>query len=170
MAAAGVTYCSSWNWRRHRPGIPLTEAEARARDAAGEDYIAVVPPSGVGPGGRHPVLVSVVPQNACIAVTFFDDPGRRAVKYYFFRSGEDRLFLRDVSLWEYPGDDPRLRLNESTKHEQIAFREDGYVKRVVVDKVERYKETTEHSDVSVAGNWEPVPEFGDYRSIARRER
>lgn len=170
MATTGeIVYCHSWNFRRRRVGIPLTEAEARARDAAGEAFMAVVP----APTDPYPVLVDVVRQNRHIAVTFLDRHGRPSLKYHFDevdRSSAPTMFLRGVYLWGYPSDDPRLRLSQSSRLETYTYREDGYARRVVVDEIEHYKDTTEWSEVPVGTNWEPVPSFGDYRSIARRER
>jgi hypothetical protein len=168
MSEAGeIEYCHSWNSRRNRVGVALTEGEARARNASGEEFIAVLRSA----GGGQPVLVTVSGETDVITVTFRDRHGRQNLKYWFGKvDGDERLFLRTVMFWEYPSDDPKLRQSEATKVEETAFRPDGYVKRVVIDSVEQEKETTEYNSVPVDGNWEPVPEFGDYWSIARRER
>jgi hypothetical protein len=73
-------------------------------------------------------------------------------------------------MWTYPNDEPGLRLSDSSSHETAYYREDGYVKRVIKNKVEHFQETVEYTDVPVDTNWEPIPTFGDYRSIARFER
>jgi hypothetical protein len=52
-----ITYCFKWNTRRKRPGVPLSEAEARARDAAGDEFTAVLPTPA---GSSYPVLVTIV--------------------------------------------------------------------------------------------------------------
>jgi hypothetical protein len=168
MRSGEIAYCHSWNYRRRRIGIALTEADARTRDTAGEAFMAVVPVS-----GPHPALVDVAWENQCIAVTFLDPHGRKSLKYFFYkvnRSGGSAMFLRTAYLWEYPSDDPRLRESESTKRETYSYREDGHARRVVVDEIEQYKDTAEWSEVPIDKNWEPVPSFGDYWSIARRER
>jgi hypothetical protein len=103
-------------------------------------------------------------------VTFLDDVGREYMEYSFSRRGETRLFLVKVFIWTYPNDDPGLGLGDSMKHEDIRYREDGYVKRIIIDKVEGFKDTAEYSDVPVEDNWEPVPAFGDYWSVGRKER
>ncbi|GGM10420.1 hypothetical protein [Micromonospora yangpuensis] len=161
-----IEYCHSWNVRRNRVGVALSEDEARGRDAAGEQFIAALRPR----GSRQPVLVTVSGQTDTISVTFRDQHGRQNLKYWFVKADDERLFLRTVMLWEYPNDDPKLRQSEATKVEELSFRPDGYVQRIVMDHVERMKDTYEYDDVPVADNWEPVPEFGDYWSIARRER
>lgn len=168
MSDAGeIEYCHSWNSRRNRVGVPLSEADARARNATGEQFIAVVREK----AGSQPALVTVSGENDVITVTFRDRHGRQNLKYWFGKVDDDeRLFLRTVMFWEYPSDDPKLRQSDATKVEDTSFRPDGYVKRVVMDSVEQVKETTEYNSVPVADNWEPVPEFGNYWSIARRER
>jgi hypothetical protein len=168
MSEPGVIeYCHSWNSRRNRVGVPLTEEEARARNAAGEQFIAALRPK----GSRQPVLVTVAGETDVIAVTFRDQHGRQNLKYWFGKvDNDERLFLRTVMFWEYPNDDPQLHQSAATNVEEVLFRPDGYVKRVVRDSVEQVKETTEYNSVPVADNWEPVPDFGDYWSIARRER
>lgn len=162
-----VTYCFKWNFRRQRAGTPLTAAEARDLDATGDEYTAVVPAE---KDGNPPVLVTVVWKNDFVGVTFLDEAGRKNVEYSFYKKNNGNLFLENVSMWTYPDNNPRLRLNEATVQENIQYREDGYVNRVTIDKVENVKETKEYTDIPMDRNWEPVPSFGDYRSIARFER
>ncbi|ONI88844.1 hypothetical protein ALI22I_17925 [Saccharothrix sp. ALI-22-I] len=160
-------YSFRWNHRRNRPGTELSEEEARARDAAGEEYTAVLPPR---PGTRSPVLVTPVWQTGVVLVSFLDDPGRKIVEYVFTKKDDSRMFLSGVHLWEYPDDQPGRRLSEASRREDIRYHEDGYVHRTIIDKNEGYRETVEYTDVPVATNWEPVPAFGDYASIGRFER
>ena len=162
-----VQYTYRWNQRRNKPGNPLSEEEARARDAAGEEYTAVTPPR---PGTSSPVLVTPVWKSGVVVVTFMDDPGRKTVEYTFAKKDESRLFLESVHLWSYPSDDPKLRLSDASVREEFHYREDGYVERIVTNKAEQYRETVEYSDVPVESNWEAVPEFGQWGSVARFER
>ncbi|MCP2163568.1 hypothetical protein [Goodfellowiella coeruleoviolacea] len=162
-----VDYCFKWNYADGAPGEPLTEDEARVRDSAGEEYTAVMPPR---PGTKSPVLVTPVWKTGVVVVTFLDDPGRKATEYTFMKKTDESLFLTRVHMWTYPSEQPGLRLSDSSSHETVHYREDGYVKRVVKNKVERFQETVEYTDVPVGTNWEPIPVFGDYRSIARYER
>ena len=39
-----IEYSFRWYYRRNRPGMPLSEQDARAKDTAGEEYTAVLPP------------------------------------------------------------------------------------------------------------------------------
>jgi hypothetical protein len=160
-----VSYCHTWNRRRMRPGVPLTPAEARARHDAGEQYVAVLP-------GPPPVLVTVDGAGSTIAVTFYDRLDRQVLKYWFKASSPpaEQFFLRNVTFWEYPDERRGLVQGDASRIEDLAYQEDGYVMRIVRDKVAQEKTTQEFRDVPVAGNWEPVPRFGEYTSIARRER
>lgn len=159
-------YCFKWNYADNEPGVPLTEAEARAKHDAGEEFTAVMPPQR---GTRSPVLVTPVWKSGVVAVTFLDDPGRKATEYTFMKR-DDRLFLVGVDLWTYPTDEPGLRLSAATVYESISNHEDGTVKRIIKDKVKQEKETIEYTDVAMDSHWEPIPGFGDYESIARFER
>jgi hypothetical protein len=165
-ATSQVTYCFKWNSRRNRAGVPLSEAEAREQDAGGDEYTAVVPQA----GSAHPVLVTVVWKNNFVGVSFIDEVGRKYMQYSFYKKNEASLFLTNVVIWTYPNDDPKLLFADAVQQEEIQYREDGYVRRILIDKTEAVKDTTEYSDVPVDDNWEPVPTFGDYRSIARKER
>lgn len=162
-----VNYCFKWNYADGTPGEPLTEAEARVKDGAGEEYTAIMPPRA---GTKSPTLVTPVWKTGVVVVTFLDDPGRKATEYTFMKKTDESLFLARANMWTYPNGEPGLRLSDSSSHETLNYREDGYVKRVVKNKVEHFQETVEYTDVPVDTNWEPVPRFGDYRSIARFER
>jgi hypothetical protein len=165
MTTTEVTYCYRWNSRRASPGTPISEEEARERDATGEEYTAIVP----RPGHPYPVLVTVVWKNSFCSTSFLDDFGRRCAKYSFTKV-EGRLFLSEIHLHEYPDDTPGLKLSAATRIEHMVFRTDGHVRRVTTDHGKHEKITNDYSDVSMDANWEPIPEFGDWDSIARFER
>jgi hypothetical protein len=162
-----VDYCFKWNYADGAPGVPLTEEEARVKDSSGEEYTAIMPPR---TGMTSPVLVTPVWKTGVVVVTFLDDFGRKATEYTFMKKTDESLFLTRVNMWTYPNNEPGLRLSDSSSTEVVNYREDGYVKRVIKNKVERVQETVEYTDVPIDTNWEPIPTFGDYRSIARYER
>ncbi|TDD62651.1 hypothetical protein E1263_02740 [Kribbella antibiotica] len=162
-----IEYCFKWNYADGRPGVPLTVDEARDRDLAGTEFTAILP---ARLGSTSPVLVTPVWATGVLVVTFLDEPGRKATEYTFQKRTDDRLFLTRVHTWTYPTDEPGLRLSAASTHETVLYQEDGLVKRVVKDKVERTQETVEYADVPVDSNWEPIPVFGDYGSIARWDR
>lgn len=162
-----VDYCFKWNYADNCPGEPLTADAALARHRVGEEYTAVLPP---GSENAAPVLVTVVRRTGVVVVTFLDGPGRKATEYTFMQRSGECLFLTRVHIWDYPDEQPGRRLSEACRHETLLYREAGAVKRTLKDKTSGHQETTKYVDVPVAANWEPMPEFGDYRSIARYER
>ncbi|MBX9388414.1 hypothetical protein ACFPZ0_09715 [Streptomonospora nanhaiensis] len=161
-----VEYCLTWNFRRGRVGVPMSQEEAEARNESGEEYTAVVSV----PGGGQPALVTVAWKNEYASTQFLDERGRRNVKYVFRKVDGSRMFLNSVLVWTYPNDNPKLTLNQASRIEETSFREDGYVKLVEIDKDKNEKITSEYTDVPVEANWEPVPDFGDYASMVRWER
>ncbi|MFI6300115.1 hypothetical protein ACIBEJ_51580 [Nonomuraea sp. NPDC050790] len=162
-----MSYVLRWNHRRSEPGTPLTEEQARARDAKGEEYTAILPPR---PGTRSPILVTLIWRTGVVLATFLDGAGRRGTQYTFMRHDAERLFLSRVYVWIYPDARPGLLLADAVVREEIRFHPDGRARRVVTDKDARTRETVEYTGVAVADHWEPVPTFGSYASIARFER
>ena len=77
--------------------------------------------------------------------------------------GDDRLFL-ERATWRTYGDDGEVAAGES-----YFFDRNGTVHLERKDYVRREAERGEKQD-DVSGNWEPVPEFGEFESIARPER
>src|SRR5688500_12851520 len=75
-----VNYCFKWNYADGTPGEPLTEAEARVKDGAGEEYTAIMPSR---PGAKSPTLVTPVWKTGVVVVTFQDDAGRKSTEYTF---------------------------------------------------------------------------------------
>ncbi|GAA4929203.1 hypothetical protein GCM10023224_05850 [Streptomonospora halophila] len=162
-----VAYCWTWNYRRNRIGTPLTESEASSRDAEGDEYTAVL---STHPGLSHPILVTICWKNAYASTQFLDDHGRPHVQYEFAKVSDKQLFLKRVFIWEYPDDNPRLTVKDSKVYEEFDYREDGYLKHTKFNEYENVKDIAEYKETSVEANWEPVPEFGEYGSIARWER
>lgn len=162
-----ITYCFKWNYADGAPGELLTMDEARSRDDAGEEYTALLSTTG---SSSFPTLVTLAWKTGVVVVTFLDLFGRKTAEYTFRKKTTESLFLRRVHLWTYPNDQPGLRLADSTSHETVYYQEDGSVKRVVKNKIKQTQETIEYTNVPVDANWEPIPQFGDYHSIARYER
>lgn len=161
-----VSYCRRWNFRRHIPIDPLTPEQAVQKDAAREVYSAILhDPS----GGKVPdAVVEIDWANDFAGVWFFDAFGRQSVNYAFRRTG-DRLFLFNMIKYGYPDDQPRT-LSGSNRTEEFTFQENGLVRTVTVDDETNEKVTSDYSDVDVEPNYEPVPRFGEWDSLARFHR
>lgn len=162
-----VEYTWKWNYLENRVGVPLSEPEARLRHDNGEDYIALL---GRSPNTCHPILVTLSINHEYASTEFLDKHGRPYIKYHFRQKNKEMMFLETVHIWHYPDEDPDLSRKDSNANEKYTYRENGYAKHVSINEDENVKETIEYTDVPVEMNWEPVPEFGDFKSIARWER
>lgn len=162
-----VTYCENWSFKLKGPGAVLTGDEARQRWDSGEAFTAVVP--GQSPDGR-PALVTVCWKRDYLGTAFPDRFGRKGLEYSFRRVEGDRLFLKHVFIYEYPDDDPDLRVGKASRRTEVTYHGDDRLTQVVTDKEAQTKETSEYSDIDFAPNWEAVPEFGDWTSVARYDR
>ncbi|GAA1376875.1 hypothetical protein [Catellatospora chokoriensis] len=162
---APPVYCRRWNFRRHEPVEPLTADEAQARDAAGEPYTVVpaAPRSGV-----PDVVIEIAWENGHAGVWFFDAYGRQCLHYSFRRSGE-QLFLGGMTTWEYP-DAGAATLSGATCVSWFEFREDGGARRVISDDTAQQRTVEDRTGVDVSTQWEPVPGFGKWDSLARWSR
>lgn len=159
-----VTYCRRWSFRTQRVTDPLTVEQAAKLDAAGEWYTVVL-----GALTAPTAILDVVRGNRHIDVTFPDDRGRQVLTYDFRQVDDDTMFLTTMTRWEY-GDEQARTISQADVVDKFSYRDDGTVHREVRDVRARERRTTDFSGVDVSINWEPVPAFGDWESIARRER
>jgi len=156
---SSVQYADRWLSRRGKPGRAIDVDEARRRHETGELYTVVL-----GDQERPTSYLDVRLEAGFVGVHFFDDAGRPYLTYHFARdpnSGDD-LFLEQVSYREYEGE-------EVVRGDAYYFKPDGTVVKEHKDYVRRDADRGETRD-DVSSNWEPVPEFGSYESIARLER
>jgi hypothetical protein len=156
---SGVQYADRWLTRRGRPGAPLDADEARRRHEEGKLYTVVL-----GDPERPTAYLDVRNETGFVGVHFLDDAGRPYLTYHFARDpgSDDDLFLEQATYREYEGD-------EVVRGDAYHFEPDGKVVKEHKDYVQREAERGETRD-DVSSNWEPVPEFGSYESIARVER
>lgn len=159
-----VTYADSWHYRRRRPLRPVDEDEARARHERGAVYTAVL----TGEDGRPTAFVQLQEASGHASVTFLDERGRTYLVYSFRRpEGADRLFLDRSSHVTYR--EGGERDDEVAQEVTSQYDPDGHVRDVVKDHLAQTAQEREQVE-DVTRNWEPVPAFGDYASIARVER
>ncbi len=97
-----------------------------------------------------------------IGVYFLDDQLRRQVTYVFSSPDGGKLFLKEYQRFEFADD------GSKKSSERTTFQKDGLLKVTEVDLVA--KTTYEYNVMAdMSDNWEPIPAFGDYASIARFE-
>jgi hypothetical protein len=154
-----VQYADRWLSRRGRPGAALDADEARRRHEAGELYTVVL-----GDPDQPTAYLDVRNEVGFVGVHFLDEARRPYLTYLFARdpNSDDDLFLEQATYREYEGD-------EVVRGDAYYFEPDGKVVKEHKDYVQEEAERGETRD-DVSSNWEPVPAFGSYDSIARLER
>jgi hypothetical protein len=160
-----VTYCERWNTKLCRPVGHLSRAQARERDLTDGRWYTIV----LGELARPDCYLEVAWENAHLGVWFLDEDCRPWLHYSFTRVDEKRLFLDSVVRWEYPPSAGR-RLAEARLVETITYRQDGTVHQEIEDPGRGEVILQDFTGVPLDINWEPVPRFGDYRSVARLDR
>jgi hypothetical protein len=156
-------YCELWSDPLHEPDDPMSADAARVLDRQGEPYaVALATPASAD------VLIEIDWKHSHLGVWFSDEEGRRDLHYAFTRVDDKRLFLAEITLWTYP--DGAAFLFEASIVETISFREDGYVRQTIDDSSVDGVSVYEYSGVPMNTNWEPMPAFGDWASVARRDR
>lgn len=152
-------YCYDWNEVTRAPRDPYDEEAARARHARGEIYTALNGDS------LHPhTAVQVCLQKTPWAeVKFLDDQLRVYMTYSFGSADRGRFFLDES--WRVEFDDQ----GKKRSSEVIHFDKDGLLTVIQTDLNSRMaEEFNVRGDLS--GNWELIPDFGNYVSIARFDR
>ena len=159
-----VTYSRRWNLVLNKPLDPISTEEARQLDEAG-DYYTVTFGDGSAPAG----YIEVNWEERYLAVYFLDAQVRPWLVYTFVRLDEDRMFMESVLRYEYPDDSARA-MSGATLTEELTYRQDGVVQREVRDDAAHEVRRQTITDVSLDINWEPVPRFGEWDSVARLDR
>jgi hypothetical protein len=159
-----TTYGIRWNFADDHPIDELTPGQAQQRANASELFTVAV-----GDPRRPDAVIEVNWKNDYVGVWFFDDRGRRATHYTFMRQDDTRMFMTEVAGWSYP-DGAGRALNEANVINTFSYQTDGFVRRVIKDKVANEETVKRYADVDIAMNWEPVPSFGDWASVARYDR
>lgn len=160
-----VTYCERWNPLLRKPiGLFSTE-QAGARHDAGELYSVVI-----GDLAKPEALIEVRLERDYVAVWFFAEASTlRVLKYTFKRVAPDILFLSKIGTWEYP-ENADQDLRGAHTIDSIHYHVDGIVRHESTDTVTGQTTTSEYTGVDTDINKEPVPTFGQWDSLARRDR
>lgn len=162
-----ITYCQRWNDKLGKPIEPITEAEARHRFSTdGPHWFTAV----IGEAPEPDCAIELA-AHATVVKSFFYYPDRSIRYIYEFDKHDDqRLFLSTVIRYEYPDKPGWHGQNEATLVEEIAYTPEGVCRITLDDTSKPTIEITDYRDVDVTPNWEAVPAFGDWASLARRDR
>lgn len=157
-----VHYYRRWGFRGGKGVDPYTVEQARQIDAEGEP-IAVV----LGPLDAPDAVLEITRSEDFARVFFVDKYGRRQASYTFLQVDADRMFLEEVTVWDYP-DVPDS--DEPNSIESTVIAQDGTSVETTEDFVAGEIITRQYRDIPLTDYWEPVPAFGEWDSIARKAR
>jgi hypothetical protein len=163
-------YFKRWNGIQDRPLNPMSEKVAAKRFESGPWFsVALTDDPRFGDHGVVPdALLELEPQARVVKVYHFTPAGSVATIYIFDRQG-DRLFLSQAFHYTY-ADDQQHTLMDSTVVSSFDFDQDGTVTIRDDDTSRPTISSSERRGVDLSSNWEPVPAFGDWASLSRRER
>lgn len=161
------TYCRDWDRPRAVPHDVWDERKARRAHEKGKLYTVVV-----GDLARPVCFLYVRLEVKYIGVNFLDSFSRVNLTYQFEEREPGRLFLERAIEVEFDRDAPQdLSPDEARSIREIrtVFKPTGWVD---IWRRDTGTGQLEHAEgpQEVAMCWEPVPQFGDYASIIRRER
>jgi hypothetical protein len=152
-----VTYCNGWSRSRRRPGEIWTMARAKEAHEAGELYTVVV-----GDLDRPSSFLDVCLKTGTVGVGFLDSALREYLSYGFDIIKKRELFLTGSTYREFEGSSDKAYRATIYK-----FAQNGHVD---ILRLDGGKQQEAETTTDVSGNWEPIPSFGEYESITRRER
>lgn len=159
-----ITYCERWNSKLRKPIGVMSVGEAKRRHEVNEPYSVIL-----GDPAHPDAFIETNWALNYLGVWFFDDKCRRVLKYGFRRVSDSQLFMTEVGTWEYPPE-ARGRLNEASIIETVYYNQDGIVEHEKKDKVAGEISTKNIRNVPVDLNWEKMPKFGHWDSVARYDR
>ncbi len=145
-------------------GLCTSADEARAAEAGG---VALPVPEfsvGVRPGPTY------------FEVSFYDTEGSIVV-VHGWRAVGDQMFFRSAIHYIYP-EEPRHHVQgESSVLRSVTFKADGTSRETISEKLSAFTEplrkrvvTIDRDDVPLDDHYLPVPEFGDWVALGRRDR
>lgn len=155
-----VSYGERWSDLSLRIVDRLDAEAARQRHERGELYAAILGDP------EHPwAHLNVRLEVGYVDVTFLDEELREDLSYTFTREpgSEGDLFLEQATWRTYDSSSERVL------SEHYIFKPPNITHVRKRDYTANEQETYS-VEADLAQNWEPVPAFGDYESIAARER
>jgi hypothetical protein len=154
-----VSYWEGWDPEQRRTIGRLPMAVAHERDSAGEQYTVLVETSDV-----PRALIDIAWSHYYCAVWVLDEQLRRTEKYEFRRLDPKRLFLQNVTKWEYANaEQPEFDSRAGTQ--TIEAQPDGMVRAGAAPHGEGGGSTEIIQQVPAEQLWGPAPDFGDWRDL-----
>ena len=177
-----LIYGSQWNDELFVMLDPVSEDEARALYEAGKEVSVAGGPEplvGIVPGrkgntyGEDPAAWWLYAEldRGYVQTTFYNPWGAKDASYSFYRQDDGRLFLANVSEYEYADPtDPEAEWSTLTEY---LFKPDGYsrtVTRKALPDGSQDVNMVEYSGGDFSSHFEPVPAFGEWAGVLKRQR
>jgi len=136
-----IVYCAGWDPTTRAPVSPMAESVARAQDAAGEQYAAVLLVGGVARA-----VVEVCWSAHHVELWNIDADGRRYRGVAYRRWPDGRLRLFEARSWNHDGDTPTFQVR--------VLRDDT----TAIDKLEIVAVQADGSTLQLTREWPDWPE------------
>lgn len=149
-----IVYSEEWSNIRKKPHKIISTEEAFNKDKKGESYVAVI--------YEDSILESVISINTKTYSVRFYEENQLLYLVYDFSKQKGQLFLNAVYHYEYEE-------GKKIQHTFFSFEENG---KMIAERMNYLTNEVEEKEgeVDVSCNWEPIPSFGDYSSIMRKDR
>ena len=153
-----LTYCKGWFRAKKVALEPYTAEQARRRHESGDLYCVLV-----GFPEAPTAFLEIV--RGSVGVSWLDERLRETLSYNFQALESARLFLTMAVAREFVGQSEQVA--QGTVY---TFSPAGAVaiRREMFSPSHRVELADSSQDVS--GNWEPLPEFGEYSSLLQVDR
>lgn len=154
-----ITYSKRWNDVLKAPIEPMPPEKARKLHQNRKPYTVVIERD------EGWVVVEMCFFQAYCHVLFLDELKRRALRYSFIETHDNRLFLEVAQLYYYSAD------GDLPSHgEYYTFNEDGTCIHTSGRAGNPARIRKEAQGVDVSRYYSPIPDFGHYEAIIERER
>lgn len=166
-----VEYMTGWGHIKGLPGQPIKESSARSCYETGmgvrtkrftaavyDDEISATMPR---------CYLEIQPMADFITVYFLNQPGSIDM-IFSFNKKEGRLFLTEITDYEYPDEERRHGRDKCLKVISAHHGVDGIVKLTTNIRTSRTVTVEDYRDVDVSTHWDEIPEFGRWESLIRK--
>jgi len=154
-----ASYCKKWSRWEKKPIQPWDAVKAGRAHKNGKLYTVLM-----GEPQKPTCFLEVRLEVGFVGVSFLDDNLREYLCYNFKNIEDGKMFLTMATHREYVGDS-----DDVCGATLYYFKPNGEVITEVANLLDNTtKEAKQILDVS--RNWEPVPAFGSYEGITRKER